>query len=85
MWKRPETGNQPSVSEQNSVNRSASQNTGIEKPSKAMALIKLSCHLWRVIPAIIPTGMPTISAKPKARMHSSIVAGKTSFNCSAIG
>jgi hypothetical protein len=32
----------------------------------------------------IPTGMPTSSAKPNARMHSSIVAGKTTFSCSEI-
>ncbi len=83
--KRPDTGSQPSVSEKKSVNSSASQNTGTEKPSRAMALMNLSCHLLRVIPASIPTGIPTTSAKPNARMHSSIVAGNTSFSCSAMG
>ncbi len=34
--------------------------------------------------AIIPTGRPISRAKPKARMHSSMVAGNTSRNCSEI-
>ena len=46
--------------------------------------MKRSGHLFRVTPASIPTGIPTIRAKPKARMHSSIVAGKTSLSCSEI-
>ncbi len=45
---------------------------------------QVSGHLLRITPAIIPTGMPISRAKPKARMHSSMVAGKTSRNCSEI-
>ncbi len=58
--------------------------TGIEKPTSATALIRVSGHLLRITPAIIPTGMPISRAKPKARMHSSMVAGNTSRNCSEI-
>ena len=82
--KRPETGSQPSVSEKKRVSNSASQKIGIEKPSRAKKLITLSCHLLRVMPASMPTGMPISSAKPNARMHSSMVAGNTSRSCSEI-
>ena len=82
--KRPETGSQPRVREKKRVRSSASQKTGIEKPTSATALIRVSGHLLRITPAIIPTGMPISRAKPKARMHSSMVAGNTSRNCSEI-
>lgn len=54
----PPEGNKPNLTEKVSISISPNQNTGIETPSNANIILKLSKNEYCLVAEIIPTGIP---------------------------
>ena len=54
----PPEGNNPNLTEKVSISISPNQNTGIETPSNANIILKLSKNEYCLVAEIIPTGIP---------------------------
>ena len=77
---RPETGVQPSPTENVRISSSPHQKIGIEKPVSEAPITEQSHTVMRLTAAMTPAGSPMSSASSIAQTESSIVAGKRAKN-----